>query len=447
MGASFVEKVAVTGRSTGIGLAMAKELVGDPADPALSVYSATKVAVRSFVAHLGARVPSRVVVSFGLLFAFCAAQGCAPPPLTNRSCPSVTEPQVGLIESVFEFHDSMPTGVTVSSEGRIFVNFPRWGDDVAFTVGEIRGAKVSAYPDVATNTFDPTRPSETFSSVQSVVVDAANRLWILDTGAPNFAPPIAGATKLVAVDLATDKVVKKIVLSAGTATSTPYTNDVRFDLRQGKAGVAYITDSSSRGPGAIIVVDLESGESWRKLEGDPSTSPDSTFVAIVEGEKLAIRAKGKAPVTLAVSADGIATSADGAMLYYSPLSSRHLYSVPTAMLRDRSIDASSVSKSVVDLGEKGASDGLMSDDQGHVYAGDYEHNSIRELQAGGEWHTIAHDSRILWPDTLWVASNHYLYFIANQLNRQALFHDGIDFRAKPYKLFRVKVGGGPVLLK
>jgi hypothetical protein len=41
----------------------------------------------------------------------------------------------------------MPTGVSVAPNGRIFVNFPRWGDDVPFTVGEIRDGRLAACPD------------------------------------------------------------------------------------------------------------------------------------------------------------------------------------------------------------------------------------------------------------------------------------------------------------
>lgn len=40
---------------------------------------------------------------------------------------------------------------------------------------------------------------------------------------------------------------------------TTYVNDVRFDFRVGKEGTAYITDSSLKGPGGLIVVDLASG--------------------------------------------------------------------------------------------------------------------------------------------------------------------------------------------
>jgi sugar lactone lactonase YvrE len=354
---------------------------------------------------------------------------------------------IGNIEPIFRFYDAMPTGVTVAADGRIFVNFPRWGDDVPFTVGVIRDGKVEAYPDAKINIFDPLNPGETLGSVQSVVVDAANRLWILDTAAPGFSPPVPSGAKLIAVDLETNKVVKTIVLPATTVLPTTYINDVRFDLRQGKDGVAYITDSSVRGPGAILVVDIESGSSWRKLSGHRSTSPDPAFIPIVEGERLAVREKGKAPAPFEVASDGIALSSDGRTLYYCPLSSRHLYSVPTGLILDPSDNERALSDAVVDLGEKGASDGLESDDKGRVYAGDYEHNGIRQRQTNGEWQTIVHDPRVLWPDTMSLAADGYLYFTANQLHRQAQFHEGKDLREKPYVLFRVKVDAGPVLLK
>ena len=93
---------------------------------------------------------------------------------------------------------------------------------------------------------------------------------------------------LLAYDLATGKRVKEVSFPTDVALKNTYLNDVRFDLRQGKAGIAYITDSSVSGPGAIIVVDLQSGESWRKLSGDRSTAADPAFVPVVEGETLAV---------------------------------------------------------------------------------------------------------------------------------------------------------------
>ena len=57
------------------------------------------------------------------------------------SIPSRQEPtdeSLGTLETVAHFNGPMPTGVTVSRDGRIFVNYPKWGDDVQFTVAELR---------------------------------------------------------------------------------------------------------------------------------------------------------------------------------------------------------------------------------------------------------------------------------------------------------------------
>src|ERR1700712_4076602 len=58
-----------------------------------------------------------------------------------------TDQPVGVLETVATFSAAMPTGVTVSHGNRIFVNFPRWGDDVPFTVaGVVNGEAVADPP-------------------------------------------------------------------------------------------------------------------------------------------------------------------------------------------------------------------------------------------------------------------------------------------------------------
>src|SRR4051794_14504442 len=233
----------------------------------------------------------------------------------------VTDAPCGELELVHAFADGpMPTGVSVSHSGRVFVNFPKWGDDVRFTVGEIRDGRVVPFPDEKWNSPDGDADEHAFVSVQSIVVDPADRLWVLDTGSPMFQPPKVGGPKLVCVDLTTDSVVRTIVLPRETALETTYLNDVRFDLRRGEAGVAYITDSADQGENAIIVVDLASGESWRKLRDHPSTKAEQppAFVPMVEGRPFVEQEEpdgARQPITM--GADGIAISADGERLWYS----------------------------------------------------------------------------------------------------------------------------------
>jgi sugar lactone lactonase YvrE len=383
------------------------------------------------------------------------------PASTAERLPS--EEPLGMLEPVAYFNGAMPTGVTVSQKGRIFVNFPKWGDEVPFTVAEIKDGKAVAYPDEAMNqTTDDTHEVATDNndytaaplvSVQSVVVDPADRLWILDTGSPMFQPTKYGGPKLVCIDLETNQVIKKILFPQNVALPTTYLNDVRFDLRSGQEGIAYITDSAQNGPNGIIVVDLASGESWRRLNDHPSTKAEDlqTFLPIVEGQPFLVKQQQEnGPMKLAANmgSDGIAISATGERLYYCPLASRKLYSVSTEALSDRSVDDPYVSKTVKDEGDKGgASDGLESDAEGRIYATNYEHNAIMRRNPNGEWETIVHDSSLLWPDTLSLASDGYLYVTANQLHRQARYHNGRDMRKKPYTLFRIKVNTKPVLLR
>lgn len=95
-------------------------------------------------------------------------------------------------EVVAEFVEFMPTGVSVSDTGRVFVSFPRWGDHVTFTVGEIVDGKPVPYPNATVNHWSEGASPDRLISVQSVIVDADGHLWLLDSGAPSFAPHVAG---------------------------------------------------------------------------------------------------------------------------------------------------------------------------------------------------------------------------------------------------------------
>lgn len=351
-----------------------------------------------------------------------------------------TDKPVGNLEVVATFNGPMLTGVTVSHTGRIFVNFPKWGDQVDYTVAEVVKGKTVPYPNADVNKPEGKKPQDALIAVQSVVVDPQDRLWILDTGSQNFEPTQFGGPKLVGVDLKTNQIFKSILFQPDVALPTTYLNDVRFDLHRGKAGMAFITDSSTNGPNGIIVVDLDSGKAWRRLNDHPSTKAQPFFQPIVEGEPMLLRSAGKKPQKMTVGSDGIAISPDGRTLYYSPLCSRRLYSVSIDALADPSKSESDVAATVKDITEKGASDGMESEQEGRIYFGDYENDSVRRYNPDGSIDVIAHDPRVLWPDTLAITDG-YLYFTANQLHRQAAFHDGKDLRQKPYVIFRVQIDG------
>jgi sugar lactone lactonase YvrE len=374
--------------------------------------------------------------------------------MTTAAIRLAVDQAFGELEVVHLFDGAMPTGVTVSHSGRVFVCYPKWGDEVGFTVGEIRDGKEVAYPSQELNDNRSDADPERLVSVQSVVVDPADQLWILDTGSPMFRPTEHGGPKLVCVDLTTDQVVQTILFPTdgpdAVALPTTYLNDVRFDLRRGAAGTAFITDSSDQGPNGIILVDLASGESWRRLHDHPSTKAVTPphLRLLVEGRELMERSEDGSTSPLTLGSDGIAISADGERLYYCPLISRRWYSVGTEALCDRGVDDGTVAAGVVDEGDRGsASDGLETDDGGRLYSTAVEANAVFRRLPDGSWETVVHDPRLLWPDTMSVAADGHLYVTANQLHRQAQYRGGQDQRRKPYVLFRTPIDAGPVRLR
>lgn len=351
------------------------------------------------------------------------------------------------LEVVHRFYGHMPVGVAVNSHGRVFVSYPTWEDKVPFSLAEIKGGREVAYPNGDMNTHDPKRMDTTFVGVQGLMVDARDRLWVLDTGTHNLGPVLAqNAAKLVGIDTNTNKVIKTIHFPADVVLPNTYLNDLRIDLRQGKDGVAYITDSGAKSGSGLIVVDLESGQSWRKLTGDDTVKPTPGLVPYVDGQALFKRPKGGVATHMGFGADSIALSADGNTLYYAPTSSRRLYAVPTAALRDRNLNDAEVKKQVKDLGEKGVADGLAEDTLNRVYITNYEQSALTRRLPSGELETLVRDPRLIWPDTLAIQGG-YLYVINNQLNRQGGYHFGKDLRVKPYTLMRMKIDAQPVMLK
>lgn len=348
----------------------------------------------------------------------------------------------GSLEKVAEL-EHMPTGITVSHEGRVFVSFPRWEDPVPYTVAELVRGKAVPYPDLRQNEG---KTPDQLICVQSVVVDPRDRLWLLDSGSINFGPVVRDGPKLVGIDLSTNERFAVIHFPEDVVLPTTYLNDVRFDLRGGRE-LAYITDSSASGPNAIIVVDLVSGRSWRKLNDHPSVRPDRSFQAVLDGRALMLREAPHPPKPFLIGADGIAITTE--RLFFCPLTSRTLYSVSLEALAQDLPDAQ-IAQTLVEYPRDFASDGLESDAEGRIYLTDWEHDAVKRFdstKATLTFETLIRESDLSWPDTLALSTDGYLYVTASQLHRQRKFNDGEDQRDRPFEVFRFRIDTAPALMK
>ena len=342
--------------------------------------------------------------------------------------------------------DNVAVGVAVSRTGRIFLSFSRAIDErEPYSLAELVDGKPLLFPAGFTQDAGPPAPDRLLS-VQALTVDALDRLWILDTAKVGQAPIVPGTPKLVAVDLPSNKVVQTIFFPPAVAGPTAMLNDVRIDLGKGKAGTAFLTDSSSEGPNGLVVVDLATGTAMRRLNDHPSTRPDSDLVATSEGRPLIVRQGPDAGRPFRVGADGIALDAGGHHLYYRPLTSHHLYRVSTDALADAGAGDAAVAATVEDLGDIGfASDGLLEDAQGRLYLTDYEHNAIHRRNTDGNIAVIARHDRLLWPDSMSLRGDGTLICTATQIERSPRLR-GSDQRIRPFTVWQLATDGQPLFL-
>lgn len=336
--------------------------------------------------------------------------------------------------------DEVAVGVAVSASGRVFVAFSRAIDPAAtVSVAEVKGGKPVAYPP-GLDQADGWPAKNKLLAVQALAVDAKDRLWLLDSGKVGTNRVEPDAPKLIAVDLATDKVVQTIVFPKEIAGPTSFLNDVVVDVG---ADTAYITDASPAGPNGIVVVDLKSGTATRRLNDHKTTKPDKGLLLKAQGQQLLQKKGPTMGMPFLVGTDGIALSADGAWLFYSPLTSHKLHRVSTAALRDtKKADAAVVPE---DLGDKGfAADGMMGDAQNRLYVTDFENSRVQRRSADGKWETIVQAPELDWPDSLAIAKDGRLIITTTQIQKSPRFL-GLDKRKKPFVVYEVQTDSTPLL--
>ena len=302
----------------------------------------------------------------------------------------------GVIE-LASFKGQQVTGVTVSDQGQVFVNFPRWRPGVETAVAEVVDAgQAMPYPDQRWNSWeigDPLQDS-VFVAVQSVVA-FENELFVLDTRNPQF-KGVLDQPRVFVFDLTSNKLKKVYAFGEGGYFSDSYINDLRVDKKNGKV---YFTDSGHAG---LAILDLVSGEVRRVLNDHSST--------LAEQDHLTINGKAW---TNTVHSDGIALDTKNDKLYYHSLTGYNLYALPTDVLLNGSEEE--VQAAVELVAKTPAPDGMIFDDNGNLYLADLENHKIDVLDAKGELSVLVEGDQIKWADTFSIHDG-YLYFTNSRIH-------------------------------
>ena len=245
-----------------------------------------------------------------LVLAGCASSGTR---LEDRTtAPLLPAAAIELVVNL----DYPPGNIAVSRTGRIFFSYHPTGAPPV-KVAELVGGHAVPYPDAATQAR--------FKSVLAVRIDRQDRLWLLD-----FASYGWGQPRLVAIDLATDMIVREYDFPADVAGFLSMVNDFQVD----PAGeTIYVAETSPiRQRPALIVVDVTHETSRRVLEGHRSLEA-MDYVTRTPGRELKLL--GFFPVRVGV--DSIALDARGEWLYYGPFTGDRLYRLATGALTDRTL--------------------------------------------------------------------------------------------------------------
>ncbi|MBD2843298.1 L-dopachrome tautomerase-related protein [Erythrobacter rubeus] len=328
-----------------------------------------------------------------------------------------------VIEIVAEFEDG-PGNVTVSPDGRIFLSMHQFYDP-QFRVMEL-------LPDGSTTPF----PNEQWSgprgedgtadvgltAVLGLRSDSNGVIWLLDNGGGD--PTKA---RLVGWDSRSDEMAAFLDVPAAASIEGSFHNDLAIDEER---GVVYLADIAGR----IGVVDLETGEGWRWLDGSPVADADDVDF-VVRGEVLTdpdgepVRTKLN-PITI---------SPDGEWVYFGSMNGLSVYRVPAGLLADRNSSADAIEAAVERYGDKSPSDGITIDNAGNVYVTDGGGNAIGITRPDGSYETLIVDRRIEWPDGMSTGPDGYIYATVNRLNNAPPLNGGkMTEPSEPYYLIRFR---------
>ena len=337
------------------------------------------------------------------------------------------------MSTAFTTGNYQPVGITITSENRIFVSFPNWlpAYDNAVCEVFIDENKLSPYPDKSWNNWKTDRKDKTqFVSVQNVVADKQNNLWILDPANSQLGESRIDGIKLVKINLNTNQVERIYTFPKDVVGKNSFLNDVQIDEKHRKA---YLPDPSQK---AFIVLDLVSGKAKRVLQNHPTLTADPNFVFKLNG--IEIRDSKGNPFSSSVN--GVAITKDFKWLYFRPESGVKLYRIETKYLSDFSLTDRELAKYIQDLGYVGQSNGLIADSKGNIYLTAAMDKAIKRYTPDKKIEILVQDDALQWPDTFTLSPDEkYLYVSLSQINKMSWFNKGSDMTEKPFRIMKIEL--------
>lgn len=298
----------------------------------------------------------------------------------------------------------MANQVALTSKNVLFLGCPRYTPNEttpSLARRDSTGAMV-LFPGNGWNDWKPGDDGrDAFVYLNSVHVFADDTIWCVDQGSlpadaftEELSVPKPGAQKIVQLDADTGAILNVVRFDDAILPAGAKMNDLRFH-----GSKMYVTDS---GLGAIIVHDMESSRTLRRLSGHQFT------MAIEKKIELAIQPNSQAKPFRPPNADMIEISEDGEWLFWAAPTGP-LYKIETRLLNDDTLTDEDLAMQVQKVTDIEFSSGCAMDSLGNLYFCETKTGRITLLTPAGRKATLLSDPAFVRPDGAFISADRKFY--------------------------------------
>lgn len=306
-----------------------------------------------------------------------------------------------------------PGNLTVAPDGTVIISVhPSFASDIVAYAVSPQG-QVRPFPDAEANAR--------MGRVLSVRADDDGNVWMLSGQ--------GGTKELYVADIETGALERTIEIDA-----PGFLNDMALALDHGA-----IVMSVPGNPNALAILDVESGQMRRVLEGHESVNAED-IDAPIDGVPLA---QGRTPegelIPLRSGVNPITIDSAHEWVYYGAMSGATLWRVRLSDLMDESLSAEALAARVQRYGAKSPSAGISMDDSGNIYVTDVGARGVGVTTPEGQYRLYVQDDALFdWPDGLTVGPDGHVYSAANGLYRGWASHAHLGRAQPPFPLVRFR---------
>ena len=270
----------------------------------------------------------------------------------------------GVLEVVADL-PAPPGNIAVTSEGRVFFTYHPEGRPT-IKVAEWVNGKALPWPSIEFQTGEG--EARYFQNVLSIRIDQKGRLWALDNAHHGVGQP-----RLLAFDIETGVVVHQFDFDSDIVPLGSHLNDFQVS---NDGGYIFIADASimAKKP-ALIVYDVGARVARRVLESHQSVLAEP-YIPVVQGRKMEVFGL----FSIRPGVDSIALDRQNEWLYFAAVTATKMYRARVEDLLNTTLPEADLAARVEAWASKPETDGITTDDAGHVYLTDPGHDAIHRLK-------------------------------------------------------------------